>query len=163
MDETWKALGEYTARAFTSDNWQTTALLISIWLSFCLIAYYHSARYAERAVSKRSIRARRKEVQNISEEWMTQGLEEAINRNLLTREEVDKQYERLRTAGFKDIGIEPTFGRPWYCPTIPPSVTLLKSQILTRLYRMGVDINQKLKRSKPPRKIDKLQATFKRV
>lgn len=49
---------------------------------------------------------------------------------------VDRIKRNLIKAGYKEVGFDPTFGKPWYTGPLPmPNISKLKSQIKGRLGR----------------------------
>lgn len=115
--------------ASDTGRWATIASLL-----LALVLIFTKDMIWSAIMSRRRIQKRHRMVRAAIEDVITRALEKEVTANRLTREQVDFHYGKLKRAGFKEVGIEPSFGRPWYYgPEIPPAVYALKSRIKARL------------------------------
>lgn len=172
MEDIWERTKDYAEllsrwlSSTNASNGEMLSLLVFACLTFCVMLYITSPRHQERVVSKQEIRRKRKEREEKVQDYLTGALEQAVKDLTLTREEANREYKRLRDAGYKEIGPEPSFGRPWYYgPKMPENLKVAKMAALTRLHNMGVNVEEKLSklnRRRKARKIDKLVSSFKK-
>lgn len=158
MGDFWERVKDWsepTSRWLSSTDTSNADFLISvlavlIMLGFML--YFASAHHQERVVSKRKLRERNRKVWEKAETVITDSLEDQIRRGYLKRAEVDKIYSKLhKIPGLREVGIEPSFGRPWYygpqsVSNMAAHVAKRKQEIRARLHRMGVNVAAKMKR-----------------
>lgn len=169
MDDIWQRLKDYVEPltrwlGSTGEVNNSDLVLMFLFLVLTLVAmlYFGSARHVERQVSRRKQRARHRQMLEEATQTITVALEARVQTGDLKREELDKKiYPLLRKAGLKEVGTEPTFGKPWYVPLEVPDVGKLKRSIYTRLHQMGVDVAAKLRRRKPANRMEEIRAAIK--
>lgn len=174
MGDLWQRIKDYlepTGRWLSAPNdmSNTEFLLLLIFFSALWVAilYFTSRTHEERHVSRQNRRARHREMMDRANNAITEALEAKVEAGELDRKFVDERvYRKMRSAGFREIGPEPTFGKPWYAPWFnsTPHPAKVKRGIYTRLHSMGVDVLLKLnqlRRRKPANRMQELQAKLK--
>jgi hypothetical protein len=120
-----------TAVAHPVGRWVTMTCLL-----LCLVAILTKDMIWREIMSSSSRKTREKNRRTkvVIEDGITRGIEAEVRAGRLTREQADYHYKILQRAGYKELGPEPSFGRPWYYGiSVPPSVEALKSRIRARL------------------------------
>lgn len=170
MGELWERIkdyGEVTGRYLSSTREMTNTeyiLLLVFFVSALLaITYFSSATHEERQVSRRKQRSKHLQQMDEAQQAITEALEARRKAGKLDAKFIDERlYPMLAKAGLKEVGPEPTFGKPWYTPSKKmPDLGKVKRGIHTRLHQMGVDVATKLKRRPKPSKTEELRLALK--
>ena len=102
-----------------------TIVLLYLWVNKDMLL--------ESYMSRKRIKARYKaEKANISDVIST-AVETAVAKHVVSRAAADHWYKKMRTVGLKDLGYEPSFGKPWYFPELRKPAQALKTMIKSRL------------------------------
>ena len=111
------------------------ALLLLVTLVLFMIILLKWDIIQESFMSRKRMKTRHRQVREDIATLISNAVEEAVSKNTLTRSDADHWYKQLRSAGLKDLGYEPSFGKPWYFPSLRISTQTLKEQIKRRLGR----------------------------
>lgn len=85
-------------------------------------------------MSMKKRKARKKEVRELAGNIISEALEDAIGTRELTRDEVDYCYSLIEKGELKDLGYEPSFGKPWWKKISIPRPDGVKKRIMSRVY-----------------------------
>lgn len=83
-------------------------------------------------MSRTQRRLRRQFVRSEISDLITNPLEEAVKKGELERSDVDRFYKDMKKIGYKDLGHEPSFGKPWYT-TAKTNLRRTKTMVVQRL------------------------------
>lgn len=140
MDEYLNLLYDYAARAasITSpEGWTIAGLGCSI---IAIVAYFRSQTYIDWAMGKKTMRSRHRDLIERADKALTVVFEDSIKQGHMSREEVDWVYKYIQKGcpKFKELGVEPSYGKPWYtAPAVSSSTKEVKGRIYQRLFNMG--------------------------
>lgn len=140
MDEFLELLRSYTmpiVNITSPEGWAIAGLGT---LAVAMYAYFNSQTYLDRVMGKSSIRAKHKAQIEQDIDRITEAFESAVLRGKMTREDADKFYTIMRkgNSALKELGPEPSFGKPWYYgPSIPKGAKEVKGRIIERLMKAG--------------------------
>lgn len=145
MDEYTRLLGDYAIKAYEAVSIEWLVMLGLSCLIAGLVVYFNSSFHEDRAVSKRKIRAKHQKVIEEADAAITEALEARHRQGRMKREDVDFIYAMIRKGcpKFKELGPEPSFGKPWYYGTkLPEDANKVKASIITRLKNWGMTTKQ---------------------
>ena len=143
MDENVKLIGENSLRMLTGVSLEGWLLLGLSAILIGMYAYFHSQQHLDRAVSKRTIRARHREVIDKGSQAITEAFEAATKKGDITKEERDFLYGMIKKGcpKIKELGTEPSFGKPWYYgPVASENAAKVKAAITGRLLSAGMSM-----------------------
>lgn len=106
---------------------QQDAFWLMIAFLCAIILYLLKDAIRETIVSRKKMRTRHRYVREVIEGYMTQIIEEAKDKGEISDKEAQYHYANLRRAGYREVGPEPSFGKPWYygVAEIPPAKAVI--------------------------------------
>lgn len=112
-------------------EWLNFSTFLGLGVIFVILWwYYHSNGYQERVVSRRKQRAQWKHTVEKMEEVLTKAVNTAADNGEIDRIHIDRVLGMLRRAGFREIGDNPSFGKPWYYgPVTTTNLKALKGRL----------------------------------
>lgn len=114
-------------------------------MTVMLLIYLKSDLHLERAMARRKKRANHREMLDQGQQAITEAFENKHKSGAWTREKTDHLYRLIRggVPEFKELGPNPTFGKPWYTGPQPfKNVQAVKASIWNRLRKSGKSINE---------------------
>jgi hypothetical protein len=112
------------------------AVVFSSAVVLLLLGPLLSARYQEMGMSRQSRRMRNKSVSETIADKMTDSIEELVQSGDIEREDADAYYRKMHKLGYKGMGLEPTFGKPWFFRNQLPTAKV-KGRIIIQMRRGG--------------------------
>lgn len=109
------------------------ALVAMVVMVLLICVYDYWNRHREKGMSRAQRKARRKAVNEDIADRVSLALEDAVEKQQLEREDVNGFYRNMAKHGYRDLGYEPSFGKPWYKKLPIPNVAKVKGAIIQRL------------------------------
>jgi hypothetical protein len=98
-----------------------------------IAAFFERDMIWERIMSRRASRKKTKAEYAEVADGISYLLETMVTAGKVRPGTKKRLIREMRKIGLKDIGYEPSFGKPWHFPDPRPSIELLKVQIAERL------------------------------
>lgn len=118
-----------------------TAWLVLASAIAAALVYFVSSEYEEKLLGKRKQKERWRRVNELVNSVVTKALEDEVEKGNIQLSELSRIYRDLREVPrHRDIGTEPSFGRPWYYGPTSVGIAETKRKVLGRLKQAGVDV-----------------------
>lgn len=136
-----KDYGEKILSVTSVEGWLISAMAAII---ITMVWYFRSQTFADSIVSKSTIRARNQATIKIGQDAITEAFEGCVTKGTLTREQADDLYSKVKKGipAMKELGPEPSFGKPWYYGVKPSNLAETKNRIIARLMGMGMSTHE---------------------
>lgn len=144
MSDILQQMSELTSKLFDMTSTNGWMFVLFTTVLFGMFAYFHSQTYRDWVVSRAARRAGHKEKIDKFETVITKSIDDSVKQNFLTAEEANELYVLVRKAcpQFKELGTEPSFGRPWYYGPTKANLKETKARVLVRLQKLGLRMHE---------------------
>jgi hypothetical protein len=105
-------------------------LMLTVVLLFLIV---NKDMLLESYMSRKRMKAKHRAEKEKISDIISQAVETAVAKHGVSRATADHWYKKMRTIGLKDLGYNPSFGKPWYFPALKLSAQAVKAQIKNRL------------------------------
>lgn len=118
------------------DEWsrvpENRSVLLLGLLFVCIILGIIYRRHREMGMSRAAKKARRRSVKDTIADKVSYAVEDLVKTRDIEREDAEAFYKRMHRIGYKDLGYEPSFGKPWYKKLPSPNASWVKGAIMAR-------------------------------